>query len=107
MSDAASLQQVCLFWAKPECLEQGPEMIECASEVDSYQAVDGQYFKQCSLSDLLNNALWSSAEDKIGWRYTSSPFLPLWCACRNLMFTLVDLIKIVVANYSKTMFWSN
>ena len=55
-SVAASPQQVSLFLAKPEHLEQGPEKTEKASEVKIYQAIDGQHLKEYNLTDLLINA---------------------------------------------------
>jgi hypothetical protein len=44
-SVAASPQQVSLFLAQPEYLEQGPEKTESASEVKIHQAIDGRYKK--------------------------------------------------------------
>jgi len=40
-SIAASPQQVSLFLAQPEHLEQGPGKTECASEAKMCQAIDG------------------------------------------------------------------
>jgi hypothetical protein len=53
-SVAASPQQVSLFLAKPEHLEQEEKrQIEKASEAKIYQAIDGQHLKECNLTDLL------------------------------------------------------
>ena len=72
-SIAASPQQVSLFLAQPEHLEQGPGKTECASEAKMCQAIDGWHLKECNLTDILINAAWSSAEGKNGWSYTFSP----------------------------------
>ena len=61
-SVAASPQQVSLFLAQPEHLEQGPEKTESASEVKIHKAIDGLHLKECNVTDLLINAAWSSAE---------------------------------------------
>ena len=72
-SVAASPQQVSLLLAQPEHLEQGPENTESASKVNTHQAINGQYLKECSPSDLLSNAISSNAEVKNRWSYAFSP----------------------------------
>jgi hypothetical protein len=44
-SVAASPQQTSLLFAQPDYLEQRPEKIESASEVNTHQTVDGRYVK--------------------------------------------------------------
>jgi hypothetical protein len=56
-SVAASPQQVSLFLAQPERLEQGPEKTGSTSEVKTHQAVDCRYVRQCSLTD--KSSIWS------------------------------------------------
>jgi len=60
-SVAASPQQVYLLSAQPEHLEQVPEMIESASEVNTHQVVDSRYVKQCSVTDM---STWSAVAAK-------------------------------------------
>ena len=86
-SVAASPQQVSLFLAQPEHLEQGPENTESASEAKRHQAIDCRHLKECYLTDPLINAAWSSAEGKNGWSYTFS--LP--CAFMACMWTALCL----------------
>jgi len=82
--------------AQPEHLEQGQDKIESASEVKTHEAIDGQYLKKCSLTELVINALWSSAEGKNGWSYTFNPLVRVWCVCvYTFMIILMDLIKIL------------
>ena len=50
MSVAASSQKLCLLLTQ-EHLEQGQEKIESASEAKTPQVIDGQYLKECSLTD--------------------------------------------------------
>jgi len=84
-SVAASLQQVCLFWAQPEHLEQGPKNTESASVAKNYQAINGQYLKDCFPSDLFSNAVSSSDEGKKRWSYTFSPTCALMvCVCGHI-----------------------
>ena len=60
-SVTASPQQVSLLVAQPEHLEQGPEMIESASEGNTHQAVYIRYLKVCSLTD---KSTWSAVAAK-------------------------------------------
>ena len=83
-SVAASPQEVSLLLAQPEHLEQGPENTESASKMNTHQAINGQYLKECSLSDLFSNAVSSNAEVKNRWSYAFSPLVSLWCACGHL-----------------------
>jgi hypothetical protein len=71
-SVAASPQQVSLFLAQPEHLEQGPENTESASEAKIHQAIEGRNLEQCILTDLVINDALSIAEGKNGWSYTFS-----------------------------------
>jgi hypothetical protein len=48
-SVAASPQQVSLFLAQPEQLEQGPEKTESASEAKINHAIDGRHLKECTI----------------------------------------------------------
>jgi len=59
-SDATSPQQVALFLAQPEYLEQGPERTESASEAKIHQAIDGRHLKERNLADISINAAWYS-----------------------------------------------
>ena len=83
-SVAASPQQVALFLAQPEHLEQGPEKTESASEEKIHQVIGGGHLKGCNLTDLLINAAWSSGEGTNGWSYIFSPLMPLRRTCDNL-----------------------
>jgi hypothetical protein len=84
-SVAASQQQVCLFWAQPEHLEQEPKNTESASEAKTHQAINGQYLKECSPSDLFSNAISFSSEVKNRWSYTFSPTCAFMvCVCGHL-----------------------
>ena len=80
-----------MFLAQPEPLEQGQDKIESASEVKTHRAIAGQYLKKCSLTELVINDIWSSAEGKNGWSYILSPLVPVWCACGHLCFCLCIL----------------
>jgi len=60
-SVAAGPQQVSVLVAQPEQLEQEPLKIESASEVNTHQAVDSHYLKECSLSD---KTTWSAVAAK-------------------------------------------
>ena len=73
-----------LLLAQPEHLEQGPENTESASKANTHQAINGQYLKECSPSDLLSNAISSNAEVKNRWSYAFSPtcaFMVCVCVC--------------------------
>jgi len=60
-SFTASQQESSLLLAQPEHLEQGPLKIESASEVNTHQAVDRRYVKECSLTD---KTTWSAVAAK-------------------------------------------
>jgi hypothetical protein len=60
-SVAGSQQEVPLIFAQPERPEQGPVKTEIASEVNTNQAVDGRYVRECSLSD---KTTWSAVAAK-------------------------------------------
>jgi len=49
-SVAASPQQVSLFLAQPEHLEQRPENTESASEAKIHQAIECRHLKECILT---------------------------------------------------------
>jgi len=87
--------------AQPKHLEQGQEKIESVSEVKTHQTIDGQYLKKCSLTELVSNAVWSSAEGKNGWSYTFSPLVPVWCACGHLYDCINGINKNCAQNVLK------
>ena len=60
-SVAASQQEVSLLVAQSEHPEQGPVKIESATEVNTHQAVDSRYVKECSLTD---KSTWSAVAAK-------------------------------------------
>ena len=92
---SARPQQVSLFLAQPEHLEQGPEKTESASKAKIHQAIDGRHLKKCNRNDLLINAAWSSAEVKNRWSYNFCPLVPLWRACGHLYLFIYNILKSV------------
>jgi hypothetical protein len=100
-SVAASPQQVSLFLAQPEHLEQGSEKNENVSEFKIQQAIDGRHLKECNVTYLLINAACLVLKVRRGG---AIPPVHLWLYgvhVDTFMFILVDLIKIV-----PTVFWS-
>ena len=89
---SARPQQVSLFLAQPEHLEQGPEKTESASKAKIHQAIDGRHLKKCNRNDLLINAAWSSAKGKNRWSYNFCP--P--CALMACMWTPLFIYLFII-----------